>query len=368
MCRNGENMTEAVQKLLNNVGKISDKHETMAKATGGNFNIFEITEISRAEVYMCKILYELLNPEGRHYQGNVYLKLFFETIKKNHGDKFNLKTPDNAKVLKEECIEGLKRIDITIDDIENRQYLPIEVKIDAQDQKNQCRDYFNKTKRSYEQKENARLCYLTKEGHLPTEESLGDLPESEKEQIIAISWKKDILEWISSCIAHPNTVAKAPIREILIQYKKAVQKFTNQLKEDEQMDIERLIIESQNNFKNAEKIAKCLEVTKKNLWNELCKAIKAEINFTPTLSDDWHLYYELSKAKNQDKCTAVGIWIAKQMDFYSLGIVENNEENNQKFTEVKGLYENIPIFELIGEENFDKIVQDCIERINKVLE
>ena len=108
MCRNGENMTEAVQKLLNNVGKISDKHETMAKATGGNFNIFEITEISRAEVYMCKILYELLNPEGRHYQGNVYLKLFFETIKKNHGDKFNLKTPDNAKVLKEECIEGLQ--------------------------------------------------------------------------------------------------------------------------------------------------------------------------------------------------------------------------------------------------------------------
>ena len=44
--------------------------------TGNQFNIFEIIGISTREVYMCRILAELLNPNGCHCQRTKYLDLF----------------------------------------------------------------------------------------------------------------------------------------------------------------------------------------------------------------------------------------------------------------------------------------------------
>lgn len=301
-------MTEKIEKLLNDVEKISNKYETIAQATGGNFNIFEIVNISHKEVYMCRLLSELLNPSGSHHQGNIYLKLFFETLSKNYCDKFNFKTPENAEVLREEGIEGCRRIDITIDDIENKQYLPIEVKIYAQDQKEQCKDYLKKAKDKYSQGENARLCYLTIEGHLPDESSLGDMSDAERAQIIEISWRKDIIEWLDACVLQQNTIAKAPIREVLIQFKKAVQKFTNQLEENEEMDIEELLINDPENFENAEKIYKAFEGAKKrlleNFKDKLLERIenqmgkKPDENYCDNILNDWNIGCKLKDLGN----------------------------------------------------------------------
>lgn len=357
-------MTEKIEKLLNDVEKISNKYETIAQATGGNFNIFEIVNISHKEVYMCRLLSELLNPSGSHHQGNIYLKLFFEILKRNYGDKFNLVTPKNAEVLKEEGIEGCRRIDITIDDIENKQYLPIEVKIYAQDQKEQCKDYLKKAKDKYSQGENARLCYLTIEGYLPDESSLGDMSDAERAQIIEISWRKDIIEWLDACVLQQNTIAKAPIREVLIQFKKAVQKFTNKLEENEEMEIKKLLINNQENFVNAEKIVSALTSARETLWNKLCDFIKVEIenncNIEAIIPNDWNIHYKFSFEENNDFYTVACINANQIKSEISLLIVRIY--NNGK-TETTKACEKFSTSKLASEENFNKKAKECVDWI-----
>ena len=357
-------MTEKIEKLLNDVEKISNKYETIAQATGGNFNIFEIVNISHKEVYMCRLLSELLNPSGSHHQGNIYLKLFFETLNKNYCDKFNLKTPENAEVLREEGIEGCRRIDITIDDIENKQYLPIEVKIYAQDQKEQCKDYLKKAKDKYSQGENARLCYLTIEGHLPDESSLGDMPEDERAQIIEISWRKDIIEWLDACVLQQNTIAKAPIREVLIQFKKAVQKFTNQLEENEEMEIKDLLINNQENFENAEKIVSVLTSARETLWNKLCDTIKGDIKINPIHSDNWKIYYKLSQSTNKNNYIAAAIGVSNDKSAFNLSIIEAGSADNKWVRNLEpDKSKSVSTSELAGEENFNKKTKECVDWI-----
>lgn len=357
-------MTEKIEKLLNDVEKISNKYETIAQATGGNFNIFEIVNISHKEVYMCRLLSELLNPSGSHHQGNIYLKLFFEILKRNYDDKFNLVTPKNAEVLREEGIEGCRRIDITIDDIENKQYLPIEVKIYAQDQKEQCKDYLKKAKDKYSQGENARLCYLTIEGHLPDESSLGDMSDAERTQIIEISWRKDIIEWLDACVLQQNTIAKAPIREVLIQFKKAVQKFTNQLEENEEMEIKDLILKSRDNLECAQKIYSTLFETQLEYWEKIKGKVKKEIDKHPVTDDDnWHLYYVA------DNSTKIGLYFNCDatkntgIDFYNIaGVVYTNNKIEDKYNEV-----NISTF-ICDDENFNEKIKAYVDWIIKQLE
>lgn len=357
-------MTKKIEKLLNDVEKISNKYETIAQATGGNFNIFEIVNISHKEVYMCRLLSELLNPSGSHHQGNIYLKLFFETLNKNYCDKFNLKTPENAEVLREEGIEGCRRIDITIDDIENKQYLPIEVKIYAQDQKEQCKDYLKKAKDKYSQGENARLCYLTIEGHLPDESSLGDMSDAERAQIIEISWRKDIIEWLDACVLQQNTIAKAPIREVLIQFKKAVQKFTNKLEENEEMEIKDLILKSRDNLECAQKIYSTLFETQLEYWEKIKGKVKKEIDKHPVTDDDnWHLYYVA------DNSTKIGLYFNCDatkntgIDFYNIaGVVYTNNKIEDKYNEV-----NISTF-ICDDENFNEKIKAYVDWIIKQLE
>jgi hypothetical protein len=67
-----------IQLLLNEVSNIRKKHELIKQKTGGYFNVFEITSIDNDEVRICRFLYELLNPKGSHYQGDIYLNLFID--------------------------------------------------------------------------------------------------------------------------------------------------------------------------------------------------------------------------------------------------------------------------------------------------
>ena len=66
--------------LLNNVRAIAEKYEFLRKETGGDFNIFEIANISAKEVAICRVLYDFLSPIGSHHQGDKYLKLFAENV------------------------------------------------------------------------------------------------------------------------------------------------------------------------------------------------------------------------------------------------------------------------------------------------
>lgn len=63
-----------------------------------------------------------------------------------------------------------------------------------------------------------------------------------------------ILKWLEACISHYNTYTKASIREILIQFAAVIRKFTNQLEENEKMEVEKLLLQSPENMKSAHNI------------------------------------------------------------------------------------------------------------------
>ena len=111
-------MVEIINSLLNEVKKISDKYENKklqlletAKKTGCDFNIFEIIGISTKEVYICRLLAELLDPNGSHCQGSKYLDLFckrFLPDKKIDTKKVSVKKEDLTKQLEDEGKDSYK--------------------------------------------------------------------------------------------------------------------------------------------------------------------------------------------------------------------------------------------------------------------
>jgi hypothetical protein len=247
-----------IQKLLSEAGSIVQKHDLFVRETGGNFNIFEIADISTKEMVVCRVLAELLSPAGHHGQSGDYLEKFL------HGCldvKINRTDINKASVYCEYAANG-RRIDIVIE-VGNR-FIPIEVKIYAGEGDAQCHDYFYFA-RNVKQDKNAKVVYLTRFGDMPSEYSAKGLSEND---IVNLSFSENILKWLRECLTLPDTITKAPIREIILQFISAIKHFTNQ-QEDKPMDeIRKLLFSSPENLHNAMNIIGALDS---------CKAERADM-------------------------------------------------------------------------------------------
>lgn len=287
---------ELIQTMLKKAAEITKKYDTIAQATGSSFNMFELVNVAEDEVRMCRVLADLLNPEGTHRQGRIYLDLFFETVLERE------KPVKNINVKREVVIEDDRRIDIVIE--YDNYIIPIEVKINAGDQPNQLYDYAQQSK----VEDGAKIVYyLTKFGTGPSEDSCCTL---EKEEIVCISWDVHILKWLEACISHYNTYTKAPIREILIQFAAVIRKFTDQLEENEKMKIEALLLQSPENMKGAHNIEVALEGAKKKLLQKFRSSLVVELESHRSFEKndekddkgdvfkDWNIGYKLTDENN----------------------------------------------------------------------
>ncbi len=136
---------------------------------------------------MCGILADFLNPEGSHGEGSKYLKEFFRTVLHEDVSDEILK---DARVYKEYPITNDRRIDIVIS--YRGGFIPIEVKINADDQRSQCYDYYHF---AYVKDKETYIVYLTKTGYKPSAYSLtGELGDKlNDEKVRCISFNKDII-------------------------------------------------------------------------------------------------------------------------------------------------------------------------------
>ena len=241
---------EGILRLLDSAGSIIDKHDLISHETGSKFNVFEVANIGTDERIVCRILYELLSPTGNHGQRSAYLALFLRDCL---GQNYLQSEIDKALVYREYRARG-RPIDIMIK-ISNR-FIPIEVKIYAPDQERQCYDYFQ-----FVQAESrgikTRVVYLTIDGRCPSEDSSGDLDDDD---IHRISFSHDIIDWLEKCLSLPETIRKAPIREVIMQFISTIRHFSNQLEDKPMEDMIKLLSESEQNMRNAKAIADSLEV------------------------------------------------------------------------------------------------------------
>jgi hypothetical protein len=248
--------------LLQEVSAISKKYDLINQKTGGYFNIFQIANIAYDEVTICRVLYELLSPTGSHHQGITYLKLFVKKVLKIEMSESELVS---AVVYREFSIDENRRIDIVIRTKER--LVPIEVKIYAGEQQNQCYDYYQKSI-------NSNLFYLTRFGDFPSDYSANGLTDK---QVTAISFSDDILNWLEKCLKQKETIKIAPIREVILQYMSAIRSFTNQMEDEKEMEIKDVIMKSPESMRSAVAIENSVTECKIALMEKLLKTIEEQV-------------------------------------------------------------------------------------------
>lgn len=231
-----------MEQLLNEVQTISESYKRVADATGENFNLFSILQIESDEVTThSRFIAELLNPNGRHGQKDIFLKRFKDIF--NIGD-FNTET---AKVYVEYVIspisEDLKtggRIDILVKSGDKA--FMIENKIYAEEQPYQLLRYKNAFPDS-------TLFYLTLFGEESSEKGLINNKSSEKESSLyeKISYSDDIINWLEEC---KRDAVNIPIlRETISQYIYLIKKLTQQnLNKKMSQDIVNRILRDENSL------------------------------------------------------------------------------------------------------------------------
>lgn len=212
------------EALLNHCRGAILHQRDLERATGEHFNLFQILGLGHYEVVThSPLLGDLLNPNGTHGQGSIFLKHFKAMLKTLPRDKreddlneFDEKT---AKVALEFSLGKRTetdggRLDILITDAAGRE-IAIENKIHAREQSNWVMRYRNGIQSK------APLIYLTLNGDEPEE-----VKGSSANDVLCVSYKTNIIEWLKSCRKEASTVPV--VRESLTQYIHLIQRLTHQ--------------------------------------------------------------------------------------------------------------------------------------------
>jgi len=257
-----------IKGLLDEITDIRMKNEEYIKESGSDFNIFYILNVSYKEVYICRVLHELLNPVGSHHLGLIFLEPFINNVLKMDFTDIDFQT---AKVYKELPILDNRRIDLSIETTNFK--IPIEVKIYAGDQNDQCYDYYQYAK-------NSKIFYLTCHGTLPAHSSTAGLKPIKDEngtitgykEISLISWK-DLVDWLSICLEYPEVINISTIYVTIKQLRDILFSLTGELREGLKMDITNTIISTPDNMKSAIGVSNALHeaqtIVMRNFFTEL---------------------------------------------------------------------------------------------------
>lgn len=235
-------LTNRAMSLLSQISALNKKHEEIARITGRKFNVFSILGVeSRETSTHSAFLVELLNPDGSHGQGKVFLELFIEMLgKKIPVDNIPLTNSERIEVKKEKYLGTVKkkyteggRADIVI--FGTNGSICIENKIYAKDQKNQLIRYHNEYVKDGK---NGLILYLTLWGGKASDLSAQELKVGI--DYFTISYKKDILEWLIKC--QKEVIEVPTIRDVIGQYIYLIKKLIGQgmAKEEERAFIKLL--------------------------------------------------------------------------------------------------------------------------------
>ncbi len=301
-------------KLLNDIKFILDKdrNEKEAKRMNGDlFNLFSTLNLSTNELVHSRMIAELLNPQGSHGKGDIFLRHFLSIF----DFKFNLDTTtakvftefDTGPITKNYTRGG--KIDILITDAYNHAII-IENKIYAEDQKKQLLRYANYAKsQNYE----FDIVYLTLDFHNPSELSTGKDPDFD---YVMFSYEEDILPWLDNCMSECNN--NSIIYNSIFQYSQCIRKILNLMKADNKKALIDIATDSNNIdtvlalFKNEESIKRCI-IDK--FLKSLCEKAK-EMGYTVEFDEK---YYETTG-------TFMSFHIPEQSEKWAL-FIGNNKRN-----------------------------------------
>jgi len=191
------------------------------------FNIFSVLHFEHDERRLhSRFIANLLDPYASHGLNHTFLNRFIQQFKELDEINYSKSTVYPQELEKKES----NNIDILIIDQSSKHAIIIENKIYASDSNNgsggQLERYFKHVNEIENiPKAQIHVFYLTLDGHEPTQESLGDFKKLSNINGKCISYKHEILNWLNDCV---NVVIDQPfLRESILQYKKLLNKMTN---------------------------------------------------------------------------------------------------------------------------------------------
>lgn len=224
----------AIEELLKKVYDTTQSIPVYHSKT--SYNLFETLEISGKEVLMCRFLADLLNPEGSHGCGILFLKTFLEEVLQEKWMPDSLLS--HTIVTKEYVIDKDRRIDLVIQNADF--FIPMEVKIYAGEQEGQCFDYFEHAK-------NSKMVYLTRFGDTPSlysRKQRGGSGILSLSQIQCISWSEDISGWLDRRLGS----LPQPVEEAVQQYLDTIHRVSDGRKRKKMEKIMEVLHESPDYF------------------------------------------------------------------------------------------------------------------------
>ncbi len=223
------------------------EEKTIKKLRGFNdFNYINLLRGFWDELAHSRIIAEFLDPHGSHYQGDIFLKNFFDSI------SFTSTTELNKWRVFTEYDVGFGRIDILLTNFD--QFIIIENKINAGDQESQIYRYVKNLKlKDYTINVNKKyVFYLTLFGRSPSKNSLGNSEINEDEGILEENTNKlanfrllsykIILEWMQKNKMEVENISN--LRESIKQYITAIKNILNQ--KEGTMSLSDYLLESEN--------------------------------------------------------------------------------------------------------------------------
>ena len=255
----------------------ADRQRAMGKH---DYNIFTLFHGFSDEVNLhSNFIASLLDPNGDHYKGDLFLKLFLETC---GIDDFGIDT-SRATVFKE-----FKHIDIYISD--GKKHIILENKVYAKDQPTQIARYIETIQNEGAEErdvEDEDICvlYLHPDGELPKENSLGgyklnkDNTKLEKDgssiNFKVISYGKEILEWINKCKNEVSNITDLNV--FLSQYKDVIEMIYDRYKRIDEMETANLVEIFKENYTAVSEIASNYQETRKKIIDEFFENVKENL-------------------------------------------------------------------------------------------
>lgn len=242
------------EELTSECAVLVHRHMEKKQNDKRGYNIYKILHVTNNEVLMCRVLADLLSPNGSHGMGSVFLQVFLKNILEMDVSDEALQ---EAHIYKEYPIMNDRRIDLVIR--LKFVFIPIEVKINAGEQKSQCYDYFQFAKKS---NADTFVVYLTKFGHFPSEYSTyGGIDNKDfvpKNKIRCISFSGDIIDWLNNIWE----ISSEKLKPMIMQYIDAIKDFTENKDEEYRMEIVEKINQGSDTLRTSIEIAKALDDAK----------------------------------------------------------------------------------------------------------
>lgn len=359
--------------ILSDISKINSEQYKRRKDKKENFNFFSAivsgkNDKQHIEKYHSNFIGYLLDPKATHDFGSLFLKLFFDELRK---DPFNIDYFPDEKSLtleREKPTTDGRLIDIAIE--EKGEWLVfIENKIRSGELKDQIKDYSSFAENNYK---NSIGIYLTLDGASPSSINLNN---NSNTRIICMSYER-IIQWLKICCQNNEISGHSHVVNSLNQYITVINQISNNMEEDKNKIIEYL---KSNKEKTAKLIADRFELVE--ALSDLTKIIRDKflVNLNKTVNEKKitekipdELKIEISQGAycfSKGECYGLGFEIKKgEEKFYYGGKGFKGYGNGIQINGIDAhneidLANEVLFRECDNSEEWDKIVESTSDKI-----